>query len=186
MFGQLAAQATELWRFALDGEGGKLRLIGEEGGNRLQLQVVGDRVSCLCGFLCALCALCGECFSRFNTKDTGSTAGAEKRSHGLRITSHESRNFMGRTVPTFRQLIDDSIARWSKFRRAPATRGPGIFRPPVSPRTVVHAGGHLSGERQPHGSDSALHRARSGKAAGRARTRRAAAGDGCGLHAPSP
>ena len=36
MFGQLAAQATELWRFALDGEGGKLRLIGEEGGNRLQ------------------------------------------------------------------------------------------------------------------------------------------------------
>ena len=25
---------------------------------------------------------------------------------------------MGRTVPTFRQLIDDSIARWSKFRRA--------------------------------------------------------------------
>ncbi len=37
MFGQLAAQATELWRFALDGEGGKLRLIGEEGGNRLQV-----------------------------------------------------------------------------------------------------------------------------------------------------
>ncbi len=32
MFGQLAAQATELWRFALDGEGGKLRLIGEKGG----------------------------------------------------------------------------------------------------------------------------------------------------------
>jgi hypothetical protein len=30
MFGQLAAQATELWRFALDGEGGKLRLIGEK------------------------------------------------------------------------------------------------------------------------------------------------------------
>src|SRR5512137_2777306 len=25
---------------------------------------------------------------------------------------------MGRTVPTFRQLIDDTIARWSKFRRA--------------------------------------------------------------------
>src|SRR5216684_3739519 len=25
---------------------------------------------------------------------------------------------MGRTVPTFRQLIDDAIARWSKFRRA--------------------------------------------------------------------
>jgi hypothetical protein len=29
MFGQLAAQATELWRFALDEKGGKLRLIGE-------------------------------------------------------------------------------------------------------------------------------------------------------------
>jgi hypothetical protein len=25
---------------------------------------------------------------------------------------------MGRTVPTFRQLIDDAIARWAKFRRA--------------------------------------------------------------------
>jgi hypothetical protein len=25
---------------------------------------------------------------------------------------------MGRTVPTFRQLIDDAIARWTKFRRA--------------------------------------------------------------------
>jgi len=29
MFTQLTAQATELWRFALDGEGRKLRLIGE-------------------------------------------------------------------------------------------------------------------------------------------------------------
>jgi hypothetical protein len=37
-----------------------------------------------------------------------------------RATNHESRitDFMGRTVPTFRQLIDDAIARWSKFRRA--------------------------------------------------------------------
>ncbi|HEX9759320.1 MAG TPA: hypothetical protein VGA40_00295 [Candidatus Acidoferrales bacterium] len=25
---------------------------------------------------------------------------------------------MGRTIPTFRQLIDDTLARWSKFRRA--------------------------------------------------------------------
>jgi len=25
---------------------------------------------------------------------------------------------MGRTVPTFRQLIDDAIVRWTKFRRA--------------------------------------------------------------------
>ncbi len=25
---------------------------------------------------------------------------------------------MGRTVPTFRQLVDDAIARWAKFRRA--------------------------------------------------------------------
>jgi hypothetical protein len=25
---------------------------------------------------------------------------------------------MGRTVPTFRQLIDDAITRWAKFRRA--------------------------------------------------------------------
>jgi hypothetical protein len=35
-------------------------------------------------------------------------------------TNHESRitDAMGRTVPTFRQLIDDAIARWSKFRRA--------------------------------------------------------------------
>ena len=31
MFTQLTAQATELWRFALDGENGKLRLIGERG-----------------------------------------------------------------------------------------------------------------------------------------------------------
>jgi hypothetical protein len=31
MFTQLAAQATELWRFALDEVSGKLRLIGEEG-----------------------------------------------------------------------------------------------------------------------------------------------------------
>src|SRR5882672_3523764 len=30
MFAQLTAQATELWRFALDGENGKLRLIGEK------------------------------------------------------------------------------------------------------------------------------------------------------------
>jgi hypothetical protein len=30
MFGQLAAQATELWRFALDEKCGKLRLIGED------------------------------------------------------------------------------------------------------------------------------------------------------------
>jgi hypothetical protein len=37
MFTQLTAQATELWRFALDGENGKLRLIGEEGGKRLQV-----------------------------------------------------------------------------------------------------------------------------------------------------
>ena len=37
MFTQLTTQATELWRFALDGENGKLRLIGEEGGKRLQV-----------------------------------------------------------------------------------------------------------------------------------------------------
>jgi hypothetical protein len=35
MFGQLAAQATELWRFALDEEGGKLRLIGESARGKL-------------------------------------------------------------------------------------------------------------------------------------------------------
>jgi hypothetical protein len=35
MFTQLAAQATELWRFALDGEDGKLRLIGETKGSQL-------------------------------------------------------------------------------------------------------------------------------------------------------
>jgi hypothetical protein len=37
MFTQLTAQATELWRFALDVENGKLRLIGEKSGNRLQV-----------------------------------------------------------------------------------------------------------------------------------------------------
>jgi hypothetical protein len=31
MFPQLVAQASELWRFALDEENGKLRLIGEKG-----------------------------------------------------------------------------------------------------------------------------------------------------------
>jgi hypothetical protein len=35
MFTQLAAQATELWRFALDREGGKLRLIEENSGDHL-------------------------------------------------------------------------------------------------------------------------------------------------------
>ena len=35
MFMQLTAQATELWRFALDQEGGKLRLIGENNGSQL-------------------------------------------------------------------------------------------------------------------------------------------------------
>jgi hypothetical protein len=51
----------------------------------------------------------------FNTENTEKT---EKSSHGSRITSHESRTPMGRTVPTFRQLVDDAIARWAKFRRA--------------------------------------------------------------------
>src|SRR5580693_1467848 len=37
MFPQLTTQATELWRFALDAENGKLRLIGEGGGGRLQV-----------------------------------------------------------------------------------------------------------------------------------------------------
>jgi len=36
MFPRLAAQASELWRFALDEENGKLRLIGEGSGTRLQ------------------------------------------------------------------------------------------------------------------------------------------------------
>jgi hypothetical protein len=35
MFTQLTAQATEMWRFALDGENGKLRLIGESNGTQL-------------------------------------------------------------------------------------------------------------------------------------------------------
>ena len=43
MFTQLAAQATELWRFALDGENGKLRLIGEKGCSPgLQTRVFSD------------------------------------------------------------------------------------------------------------------------------------------------
>jgi hypothetical protein len=58
MFTQLTAQATELWRFALDGENDKLRLIGEQGGNGLQatrrLQVVGDRVLAAAFSLCPL------------------------------------------------------------------------------------------------------------------------------------
>jgi hypothetical protein len=37
MFTELTAQATELWQFALDEENGKLRLIGEESGKRLQM-----------------------------------------------------------------------------------------------------------------------------------------------------
>ncbi len=37
MFAQLVAQAAALWRFTLDAESGKLRLIGEEAGARLQL-----------------------------------------------------------------------------------------------------------------------------------------------------
>jgi hypothetical protein len=37
MFTELTAQATELWQFALDEENGKLRLVGEEGGKRLQM-----------------------------------------------------------------------------------------------------------------------------------------------------
>jgi hypothetical protein len=41
MFAQLAAQANTLWRFALDAESGKLRLIGERAKNRLQ--VTGSR-----------------------------------------------------------------------------------------------------------------------------------------------
>src|SRR5580704_7808629 len=57
----------------------------------------------------------------FNTEDTEKTEGTGKGSHesplagarGKRVT-----DVMGRTVPTFRQLIDDAIARWSKFRRA--------------------------------------------------------------------
>jgi hypothetical protein len=38
----------------------------------------------------------------------------------VRPTTHKDKHEkpMGRTVPTFRQLIDDAIARWSKFRRA--------------------------------------------------------------------
>jgi hypothetical protein len=35
MFTQLTAQATALWRFALDGESGNLRLIGENNGSQL-------------------------------------------------------------------------------------------------------------------------------------------------------
>jgi hypothetical protein len=35
MFTQLTAQATELWRFALNEENGKLRLIGENNGSQL-------------------------------------------------------------------------------------------------------------------------------------------------------
>jgi hypothetical protein len=35
MFGQLTAQATELWRFALDGPDGALRLIGEKTGEKI-------------------------------------------------------------------------------------------------------------------------------------------------------
>ena len=58
MFTQLTAQATERWRFALDRENDKLRLIGEQGGNGLQatrrLQVVGDRVLASAFSLCPL------------------------------------------------------------------------------------------------------------------------------------
>jgi len=43
MFTQLAAQATELWRFALDAENGKLRLIGEKGCSPGRLSRVKTR-----------------------------------------------------------------------------------------------------------------------------------------------
>ena len=58
MFGQLAAQATELWRFALDGEGGKLRLIGEINGGQLtnvrsnKLRSSGAKALCVKGSEC--------------------------------------------------------------------------------------------------------------------------------------
>jgi len=98
--------------------------------------------------LCAICVLCVESFfcwrpkERLNTERTENaedTENTQKRRanyasqilnfkienhkpaagrHKSRITTHESRTPMGRTVPTFRQLIDDAIARWSKFRRA--------------------------------------------------------------------
>jgi hypothetical protein len=110
------------------------------------------------------------------------TESAERRSHGSRITSHGFYGPHSSYIPATDRRRHRAVVEIPP-RAAP--RGPGIFRPPVSPRAVVHAGGHLSGERQPHGSDSALHRARSGKAAGRARARRAAAGDGCGLYARS-
>src|SRR5579862_4688278 len=72
--------------------------------------------------------LCGERFfgfykrrKTFNTEDAEKTENTEKGSHespSQELGASESRTLMGRTVPTFRQLIDDAIARWSKFRRA--------------------------------------------------------------------
>lgn len=82
MFTQLAAQATELWRFAVDEENGKLRLIGEKScspplkrratavsmfcgrghgyGLPLEPARTMTRVLGSCGFLCALRVLCVE------------------------------------------------------------------------------------------------------------------------------
>jgi hypothetical protein len=158
-----------------------------------------------CGFLCVLCDLCVERFSRFDTEDTekakkvvarvfrpGDFLARAAKFPASKEASYSSLDIPGKGnaygpygsyIPATDRRRDRAVVEVSP-RAAP--RRSGIFRPAVSPRAVVHAGGHLSGERQPHGSDSALHRARSGKAAGRARARRAAAGSGCGLYAPSP
>ena len=58
----------------------------------------------------------------FNT--TEDAENTEKSSHGSPfgrrgdLRASESREVMGRTVPTFRQLVDDAMAHWAKFRRA--------------------------------------------------------------------
>jgi hypothetical protein len=60
----------------------------------------------------------------FNTEDRESVEKTETQRRIKRITPRPPKTdsgraeTMGRTVPTFRQLIDDAIARWSKFRRA--------------------------------------------------------------------
>jgi hypothetical protein len=60
----------------------------------------------------------------FNTEGAEKTENTEKSLHESPfgrcgdLRASESRTPMGRTVPTFRQLVDDAIARWAKFRRA--------------------------------------------------------------------
>ncbi len=87
-----------------------------------------------------------DCVSQFVERGSRLTLVSERAHFGFRNHLLKGEIFMGRTVPTFVQLIQNTIERWSEFRRA-LRREPGAFRPAVSLRARVHAGGDLSGAR---------------------------------------